>query len=139
MWFLDFIVLIVLGLLGISAWLKNQQPKVSDHIGKLESFEGWIGIAGLVWGIVLLLQWLSLGLRYSAGMSLVALIIVLAILGMSLILAMGKLRVLFGSNAFMDKLGGFTAKLAPYRLGFGFTCLFLALYMLFALARFNAL
>lgn len=139
MWFLDFIVLVVLGLLGISAWLKNQQPKVSGQIGKLEAFEGWIGVAGLVWGIVLLLQWLSVGLRYDAGMSLVALIIVLVILAMSLILAIGKLRVLFGSNAFIDKLGGFSTKLAPYRLGLGFACLFLALYMLFALARFHAL
>jgi len=138
MWFLDFIVLIVLGLLGISSWLKNQQPKLGDHVGKLEAFEGWIGVAGLIWGIVLLLQWLSLGLRYSAGMSLVALIIVLVILAISLILAMGKLRVLFGSNTFIDKLDGFAKKLAPYRLGLGFACLFLALYMLFALARVHA-
>ena len=138
MWLIDLIILILLGLLGISAWLKSNQPKVSDHIGKLESVEGWIGVVGLVWGTVLLLQWLSVGLRYAAGMSLVALITVLVILGLSLVLGVEKLRSLFGSNGFTNKLGEFAAKLAPYRLGMGFACLLLALYMLFSLARFHA-
>jgi len=138
MWLIDLIILVLLGLLGISAWLKSSQPKVSEHIGKLESVEGWIGVAGLVWGTVLLLQWLSVGLRYAAGMSLIALITVLVILGLSLVLGIDKLRGLFGSNGFTNKLGEFAAKLAPYRLGMGFACLLLALYMLFSLARFHA-
>ncbi|MEO8802554.1 MAG: hypothetical protein ABI304_14695 [Rudaea sp.] len=138
MWVINLILLIVLGLLGISPWLKAQQPGTRDFLTKLESVEGWIGIAGLVWGVVLLLRWLSYAsivLRYALGSGLIGLAMILVILALSLILALTQLRTLFGSNDFTNKLAGFTAKLAPYRTGLGWACLVLAVYTLAMLVR----
>ncbi|MGA9332945.1 MAG: hypothetical protein WBV39_01585 [Rudaea sp.] len=140
MWLINLILLILLGLLGISPWLKAKQPGMRELLGKLESVEGWIGIAGLVWGIVMLLQWLSVAssvFRFAPGFGLVGLATILIILALSLILAMQQMRSLFGSNDFTNKLAGFTAKLAPFRIGLGFACLVLALYTLFLLARYR--
>src|SRR5471032_2295262 len=114
MWLVNLILLILLGLLGIAAWLKNRQPKLSPQLGKLESVEGWVGVVGLVWGIVMLLQWLTVAssvFRYAPGFGLIGLVTILIILALSLILALPMLRSLFGSNNFTNKLGQLTTKL----------------------------
>lgn len=141
MWLVNVILLILLGVLGISSWLKTQQPKIGPQLGKLEAVEGWVGVVGLVWGIVMLLQWLTVAssiLRYSPGFGLVSLITILVIMALSLILALPVLRTLFGSNDFTGKLGQLTSKLAPYKIGLGFSCLVLAIYTLIMLASFHA-
>ncbi|MDR3389487.1 MAG: hypothetical protein P4L92_20775 [Rudaea sp.] len=141
MWLLNLILLILLGVLGIASWLKSRQPKVSAQINKLESVEGWVGLAGLVWGIVMLLQWLSAAsvvLHFAPGLGLIGLVTILVILALSLILALPVLRSLFGSNDFTGKLGQLTTKLAPYKIGLGFACLVLALYTLFTMASYRA-
>jgi hypothetical protein len=132
----NLILLILLGLLGIASWLKSQQPKAGAPLGQLESIGGWVGVVGLVWGLVMLLQWLqTLGyLRFAPGTVLIGLVTILIVISLSLILALPVLRSLFGSNNFTNKLGQFTSKLAPYKIGLGFACLVLALYTLILLA-----
>jgi hypothetical protein len=136
----NVILLILLGLLGIASWLKSRQPKAGAQLGALESIGGWVGLVGLVWGIVLLLQWLqALGyLSYAPGHALIGLATLLIVISLSLILALPVLRSLFGSNSFTNKLGQLTVKLAPYKIGLGFACLVLALYDLILLAGVRA-
>ncbi|MGA9341882.1 MAG: hypothetical protein WBV61_06060 [Rhodanobacteraceae bacterium] len=132
MWLLSLILLILLGLLGISSWLKIRRPGVDDHLRPLESVEGWIGLIGLIWGLFLLLRWIAgLGaLRFAPGLMLLALITALVIAATGLIIAMPLLRSLIGSNRFTGSLEELTAKLMPYKVGLGFACLALALYSL---------
>jgi hypothetical protein len=140
MWLLNLILLILLGVLGIASWLKSRQPNLNEQLGKLEAVEGWIGLAGLVWGIVMLLQWLSVAssiFRYAPGFGLIGLITILIILALSLILGLPQLRTLVGSNDFTNKLAQLTGKLGPYKVGLGFACLVLALYTLINLASYR--
>lgn len=126
------VFLIVLGLLGIASWLKKQRSDFNGPIGRLEAIEGWIGIAGLVWGVILLLRWIgaSSAVGLAPGVWLIALIVALVISGLSLILAMGQLRALFGANGFTNSLARIADKLGPFKIGLGFACLILALYQL---------
>jgi hypothetical protein len=140
MWLLNLILLILLGVLGIASWLKSRQPNLNAQLGKLEAVEGWIGLAGLVWGIVMLLQWRSVAssiFRYAPGIGLIGLITILIILALSLILGLPQLRTLVGSNDFTNKLAQLTGKLGPYKVGLGFACLVLALYTLINLASYR--
>jgi hypothetical protein len=132
MWLITLALLILLGLLGISGWLKQRRPEAGRHLQPIEQFEGWIGVAGLVWGLLLLLRWLSaLGVMYAAsGAMLVALVIALVVIALSLILALPMLRSLFGDGDFMTKVSRLTDRLLPYKIGLGFACLVLALYSL---------
>lgn len=134
MWLLTLILLVLLGLLGISGWLKARRPDVGRHLQPIEQFEGWIGVAGVVWGILLLLRWLAgIGmLRFAGGGMLVLLLTALVVLSLSLILALPILRSLFGEGAFMAKVAQLVDRLLPYRIGLGFACLVLALYTLFS-------
>jgi hypothetical protein len=136
MWLLDLILLILLGILGIASWLKGRQPKLGGQLGPLEGISGWIGLVGLVWGIVLLLRWISaLGVfGFAPGAMLIALLVALVIISLSLILALPTLRSLFGSNGFTNALADFAGKLGPYKVGLGFACLVLALYTLLTVA-----
>lgn len=138
---ISLILLILLGVLGIASWLKSRQPNLNAQLGKLESFEGWIGVVGLVWGLIMLLRWLqALGyFGYAPGMMLVGLISALVVISLSLILALPVLKSLFGSNNFTSKLGDLAGKLGPYKVGLGFACLVLALYMLITLASIRAI
>ena len=57
----------------------------------IEQFEGWIGAAGLVWGLLLLLRWLSaLGMMYSSGAMLVTLLTALVMIALSLIIVAAR-------------------------------------------------
>jgi len=134
-WLLTFAMLVLLGLLGIASWLKTRQPNLSQQIGKLESVEGVIGLIGLIWGIVLLLRWISaLGaFGYVPGLMLISLLVALAVLGLSLILALPQLRSLIGSSDVNAKLSDLAGKLAPHKMVLGIVCLVLALYMLVSL------
>lgn len=136
MWLLDLILLLLLGVLGIASWLKSSQPKLGSQLGPLEGVSGWVGLAGLVWGIVLLLRWISaLGVfGFAPGAMLITLAVALVIISLSLILALPTLRSLFGSNDFTNKTAELTGKLAPYKVGLGFACLVLALYTLLTVA-----
>ena len=129
MWFLTLVLLVLLGLLGIADWLKARRPDVATHLQPVEQFEGFIGAAGLVWGILLLLRWLSrLGVTYSSGAMLVSLLTALIVIALSLILALPLLRSMFGEGEFMAKVARLTDRLLPYKIGLGFSCLVLALY-----------
>jgi len=132
MWLIDIVLLVLLGILGIASWLRTTQPKLASQLGPLESVAGWIGLAGLIWGIILLLRWIgALGaFSFAPGMMLIALAVALVILALSLILALPVLRQLFGSNDFTNKMAEFAGKLGPYKVGLGFACLVLALYSL---------
>lgn len=136
MWLLDLILLLLLGVLGIASWLKSNQPKLGGQLGPLEGISGWVGLAGLVWGLVLLLRWISaLGVfGFAPGAMLIALAVALVIIALSLILALPTLRSLFGSNAFTNTMADAGAKVAPYKVGLGFACLVLALYTLLTVA-----
>jgi hypothetical protein len=132
MWLLDLILLILLGILGIASWLRGRQPQLGSQLGALEGVSGWIGLAGLVWGIILLLRWISaIGVfSFAPGAMLIALFVALVICALSLILALPVLRSLFGSNDFTNKMSDLASKLGPYKVGLGFACLVLALYSL---------
>ena len=132
MWLIDLVLLILLGVLGIASWLRTQQPKLGGQLGPLESVSGWIGLAGLIWGIILLLRWIGAisALGFAPGMMLIALAVALVISALSLILALPTLRTLLGSNDFTNKMAELAGKLGPYKVGLGFACLLLALYSL---------
>ena len=132
MWLLDLILLILLGILGIASWLKTRQPKLGAQLGPLESIAGWIGLIGLIWGIILLLRWIGAigAFSFAPGMMLIALVVALVISSLSLILALPVLRSLLGSNDFTNKMADVAGKLGPYKVGLGFACLVLALYSL---------
>ena len=131
MWFLTLILLVLLGLLGIMDWLKARNPDAARHLQPLEQFESVIGTAGLVWGILLVLRWLTrLGANFLSGGMLVALVTAAAVVALSLILALPMLRSMFGESDFMAKVARTVDRLLPYKLGLGIACLVLALFML---------
>jgi len=132
MWLIDLLLLILLGILGIASWLKSSQPKIGGQLAPLESISGWVGLVGLIWGIILLLRWIAaLGaFSFAPGMMLIALVVALVISALSLILALPTLRTLLGSNDFTNRMADLAGKLGPYKVGLGFACLILALYSL---------
>ena len=134
MWLIDLILLILLGILGIASWLRSTQPKLGAQLGPLENVGGWIGLAGLVWGIILLLRWIAAigAFSFAPGMMLIALLDALIICALSLILALPVLRSLLGSNDFTNNMANLAGRLGPYKVGLGFACLVLALYALVA-------
>jgi len=136
MWLLDLILLVLLGILGIASWLRGRQPQLGTQLGQLEGVSGWIGLAGLVWGVILLLRWISaIGVfSFAPGAMLIALFVALVICALSLILALPVLRSLFGSNDFTNKMSDLAGNLGPYKVGLGFACLVLALYTLLTVA-----
>jgi hypothetical protein len=135
MWVLNLILLVLLGLLGIASWLKTRQPNLNAQLGKIEAFEGWIGLVGLIWGVVMLVQWLTfLGVFAIAPVrALIGLASLLVVIALSLILGLPQLRTLMGSNDLTNKLADLTGKLAPFKMGLGCACLVLAASTLVAM------
>lgn len=124
----SLLLLVLLGVLGIASWLQAKLPAANSSLRKLEPVEGWIGLVGLIWGVVMLLQALPL-LRFLGNAPvtvLISLISVFVVIALSLILAIPVVRSLLGSNAFATKLAHGARKLHPFKVVLGFTCLVLA-------------
>ena len=128
MWVLSLILLILLGLLGIASWLRATQPKFAAQLAPVENVGGWIGLVGLVWGIVMLLQWLQVLSYLSAApvRALIGLASLLAVIALSLILALPTLKQLLGANDFTNKMAELADKLSGFKVALGFACLVLA-------------
>ena len=122
------LLLVLLGVLGIASWLQTKLPAANSSLRKLESVEGWIGLVGLIWGALMLLQALPL-LRFLGNAPvtvLISLISVFVVIALSLILAIPVVCSLLASNAFAAKLDHGARKLQPFKAALGFTCLVLS-------------
>ncbi|MGE4072853.1 MAG: hypothetical protein AB7E72_16925 [Lysobacterales bacterium] len=125
-------MLIALGLLGIASWLRQRQPKAAGPLAQLESVGGWIGLVGLIWGLFMLIRWISAigALAAAPVMMIIALASAVSITALSLILAMPTVKTLAGSNDFTRKLEQSAAKLGPFKVVLGAVCLGLAVVSL---------
>lgn len=132
----SLVLLVALGLLGIASWLRQRKPDAAGPLAQLEGVGGWVGLVGLVWGVVALLQWvLAIGAMASAPLTMaVALASALAITALSLILAMPTVKALAGSNAFTRNLEQTAAKFGPFKVILGAVCLGLAAWSLVMMA-----
>ena len=132
MWIAGLLVLIALGLLGVASWLVARQPSMGGALRQLQGIEAWVGIVGLVWGLVGLFNWIQ-ALRLigvAPVMVLFALVTVLVVLALSLILALPLLKSWMGRSGATDALANVSGRLAPYKMILGFACLGLAAYSL---------
>ena len=122
------IMLIALGLLGIASWLRQRQPQVSGPLAQLESIGGWVGLIGLIWGLLMLIRWVLAidALAAAPMMMIIALASALSITALSLILAMPTVKTLAGRNNFTRNLERSAAKLGPFKVILGAVCLGLA-------------
>lgn len=134
MWIVSLLLLVALGVLGVASWLRQKKPDAAGPLAQLEAVGGWIGLVGLLWGIWALIGWISaIGVLSAAPvMMLVALATALAIIALSLILAMPTLKTLIGANDFTLKLEALSAKLGAFKVILGAVCLGLAAYSLIA-------
>ena len=132
MWIVSLLLLIALGLLGIASWLRQRQPDVSGPLAQLEGIAGWVGLVGLIWGVLLLVNWvLSIGAMAAAPlMMIIALASAFTITALSLILAMPVVKTIAGSNDFTHKLEQTAAKFGPFKVILGAVCLGLAAWTL---------
>ena len=132
----SLLLLIALGLLGIASWLRQRKPDAAGPLAQLEGIGGWVGLVGLVWGVVLLVHsWLAIGALAAAPlMLLIALASALTITALSLILAMPTVKTLAGSNDFTRKLDQTAVKFGPFKVILGAICLGLAAWSLVMMA-----
>ena len=130
MWIFNIVVLIILGVLGIASLLRTRRPDLDGPIKKLDAVEGSVGIVGLIWGVLSLLQWLSVARAVTiAPLTMVlSLTSTLAVLALSLIFAAGLLSSLAGNNSFSGNLARLSARLAPFKMILGCVCLAFAAY-----------
>jgi hypothetical protein len=135
MWIIGLVILIAVGTLGIASWLKTAKPEIGSKLAPLLAVEGWVGIAGLAWGLVALVQWLlAIGALAAAPlMMIIALASSLVLIALSLILGMGQLRTLAGNNAMTVRLGEVADRLAAFKVVLGAVCLGLAAWTLVAM------
>ena len=136
MWIVSLLLLIALGLLGIASWLRQRKPDASGPLAQLEGIGGWVGLAGLVWGVLLLVNWvLSIGAMAVAPlMMIIALASAMVITTLSLILAMPMVKTLAGSNGFTRSLERTATTLGPFKVILGAVCLGLAAWTLVMMA-----
>ena len=136
MWIVSLLLLIALGLLGIASWLRHRKPDAAGPLAQLEGIGGWVGLVGLVWGVLLLVNWvLAIGALAAAPlMMIIALATALVITALSLILAMPTVKTLAGSNDFTRKLEQTAAKFGPFKVILGAVCLGLAAWTLVMMA-----
>jgi hypothetical protein len=132
MWIVGLVVFTVMGILGVAAVVSVHQPQLNGPIATLESVAGWLGLVGLAWAVLGLLQWISaLGALAAAPVTMgIAIVSNLALLALSLILAAGLLASFLGENQAGAGLAKLTERLTPFKVVLGGVCLASAAYSL---------
>lgn len=134
MFWLNVILLILMGALGVAGWLKSRSPQLAGPMAAITGVEGWIGLVGLVWGLYSLINLLlHLGLVTVAPLSfIIGLASALVVIALGLLLSLSMLKQ-FTSGATSRNLSLLAARVAPFKMLLGFICLGLAAYSLIRL------
>ena len=129
------ILLIIGGVLAASSLIIQKQPNARELIGKLVPFQGIIGIALLVWGLIALLFWglpvlTSAWVPFSA--KLVTLLSILVTIALGFLLGYGLIaQHLLSKNADAARSGQAAhAKLVGYQVPLGIIGIVLGLWAL---------
>ena len=136
MGFLTAILLIVLGLLAASSFIAAYSDEAGQVIDKLRPVQGWLGVAGAISGVLLLIRLLFAvsGTFKAAG----ATTIVAVFLGPILLFTTG---FLMGFSMIMDMVAGnaeakekaneIYANLAPYQTAMGLASVAVGIWTIF--------
>lgn len=132
MFWIAWILLVLLGLLGISAVLKSRNPQARQAMAQLESVGGWIGLVGLILGVLHLVRaLLNISVLTVAPFAYIMwLVMALVLIGLGLLLALPTIQQLAGRG----NVGGLTqlaAKVAPFKVILGVVALVIAVLSLF--------
>ena len=133
---LTAILLIVLGLLSASSFIAAYSDEAGQLIDKLRPVQGWLGVAGAISGILLLIRLLfAVSGTFKAAS---ATTIVAVFLGPILLFATGFLRgfsmimnLFAGNQAAKEKANEIYATLAPYQTAMGLASVAVGIWTIF--------
>ncbi|CAN5452392.1 hypothetical protein BH11MYX1_BH11MYX1_13150 [soil metagenome] len=130
--FIGPIILILGGILACASLIISKDPKAKDAIGKLQAYQGWIGVLLLVFGVI---DFFRIGIHIFGLISVLPFfsLVVLAYIGSSILLGimfgMPIVAKLSASGAAKGDLLG--KKLAPYQTIIGIVGIVSGLLALF--------
>jgi hypothetical protein len=132
MFWIAWILLVLLGLLGISAVLKSRNPQARQAMAQLESVGGWIGLVGLIWGVLHLIRaLLNISVLTVAPFAyIIWLVVALVLISLGLLLAVPTIQQLAGRGN-VSGLNQLAAKVAPFKVILGVVALVVAVLSLF--------
>ncbi len=128
---LDILLLLALGILGISSVIVKKKPEAEELIQKLSRFSGYVGIIAAPWGIWRLIDAILkinfLGFAPMLWFSL--LVIALVFISLGMIFGYGMINSYLSEEA-RTKGESLRQKLVTYQVPFGFTSIGLVVWML---------
>jgi hypothetical protein len=136
MWsfWVNVIMLLILGVLGASSVIIKKRPEAKDLIDKLSKISGYVGVLAVLWGIYDVIQLLThLGMfKYGIWgiISWVTLLAVTAVfLGLGFIFGYG-LAATYMSEEAKAKMADLRQKLVGYQIPLGWLSLGLAVWLI---------
>jgi len=136
MWsfWVNVIMLLILGVLGASSVIIKKRPEAKDLIDKLSKISGYVGVVAVLWGIYDVIQLLThLGMfKYGVWgiISWVTLLAVTAVfLGLGFIFGYG-LAAAYMSEEAKAKMADLRQKLVGYQIPLGWLSLGLAVWLI---------
>jgi hypothetical protein len=126
---LTILVLITLGMLNANAFVSSRHPKLKDLVDKTSPYESYLGLVGILFGILLVLS----SVTHSGMYAVLGLIAGLVTLALGILSAAGFLKgsLFQGSDSAQAKVDAVVAKLAVYQQNLGLGGIFLGIVYLF--------
>jgi hypothetical protein len=131
--------LAVLGVLGAASLIVARRPDAAEAIGKLASYQGWIGAISALWGTwgvissVLNLGWLTVAPIY--WVTFLANAVLSA--GLGLLLGVGVLKTFIKDPTAQARMDQTITKLAPYQGTLGLVAIGVGAWMVVASVLFS--
>ena len=124
-------LLLVLGFLGAIQLIAARKPSAKDFAEKLAPYQGWIGVVGMVLGVIYLVRMLLNNWFDVLGVAPIAALTALA--GALLLVGLGALfglSVLKQFGTASAKLDGLVARMRPFQATLGVAALAVGAWML---------
>ncbi|MBU0516423.1 MAG: hypothetical protein KJ621_16825 [Proteobacteria bacterium] len=128
------LVLILLGILAIPNLIVAKKPNAQELLDKIVPFQGWIGLAACIWGIIQLIRSLTyvklIGLVPLLWLSWFAVAVITTLLGFLLGFSLISKFALSKNEAALEKGQAMRAKLAGIQVPLGLISIALAIWWL---------
>ena|GEM_PF-518391 len=125
--------LVVLGVLAAPNLIVSRKPEAKEWIDKLVPFQGWLGVASTVWGIIALIRFLT-NLQWIKHWPILALITtivyILLFLILGILLGINVMKTFVKDESAKQKMDELVAKMAPKQGTFGLVGIIVGLWII---------
>jgi hypothetical protein len=132
--YLDGIWLAVLGILAAPNIIVSKKPEAKEWIDKLRPFQGWLGVASVVWGVLRLVRFFGIlnGFSIVPVLTITWLVMALLLIALGLLLGINVIKTFVKDATAQAKMDDMVTRISAKQGKLGLVAVVVGLWIILA-------